>query len=381
MIMKIAVIDTETTAKPVHDPYNPNAKLIYVGVYDGSNYTDFSIEYRDSPYSGEISRIATLVATCHCLVLANGKFDLAWLRRYGIRFADKKIWDVLLVQFILNHQMTSYNSLNEVADQWELGQKLDVVKEEYWNKGLDTTDVPEDILRDYLKQDVMLTHQVYELQLQEVMDRGILPLIRLHNADLLMLQEMEWNGNKYASHASRTACIPYVKEIRKIKRLLNELTPIKPKCWSWQFISNLLYGGFYKYKVYEAYTFTYKDGSTKEKFHWVEKSFELLQLVKPPKVEGSGGYWPTDEGTLRGLKASGTGASIIKQLLALRGVEKLLSTYLKGFPARIKECNWENDLIHTNYSQVTAVTGRLSSTKPNVQNNPPAQKEFFITRY
>ena len=68
----------------------------------------------------------------------NGKFDLAWLRRYNIDFSSCRIWDCQLVHFILTGQKESYPSLNEVAEYYGLGTKLDQVKEEYWNNGIDT---------------------------------------------------------------------------------------------------------------------------------------------------------------------------------------------------------------------------------------------------
>ena len=43
--------------------------------------------------------------------------------------------------------------------------------------------------------------------------------------------------------------------------------------------------------------------------------------------------------------------------------------------------DWPNDTLFSNLNQCTAVTGRLSSTKPNQQNFPPEAKTFCISRY
>ena len=43
--------------------------------------------------------------------------------------------------------------------------------------------------------------------------------------------------------------------------------------------------------------------------------------------------------------------------------------------------NWKKDMIYGNLNQCVAVTGRLSSTKPNLQNVDPATKKYIETRY
>jgi hypothetical protein len=71
--------------------------------------------------------------TAEILVGFNIKFDLHWLRKYGINFVGKRVWDCQLVHFILTGQQDTYPSLNSVAAYYDLGSKLDVVATEYWN--------------------------------------------------------------------------------------------------------------------------------------------------------------------------------------------------------------------------------------------------------
>ncbi len=56
-----------------------------------------------------------------------------------------------------------------------------------------------------------------------------------------------------------------------------------------------------------------------------------------------------------------------KILLDYRGLAKLKSTYTDKLPLMV---NPDTGRVHTNYSQAVAVTGRLSSTEPNMQNIP-----------
>ena len=61
---------------------------------------------------------------------------------------------------------------------------------------------------------------------------------------------------------------------------------------------------------------------------------------------------------------------IIPLILRYRQAQKLNSTYVEGFKPLIK-----NGKVHTTYSQVATVTGRLSSANPNLQNIPVRNDE------
>ena len=56
-----------------------------------------------------------------------------------------------------------------------------------------------------------------------------------------------------------------------------------------------------------------------------------------------------------------------KVLLDYRSLSKLKSTYTDKLPRMV---NPDTGRVHTNYAQAVAVTGRLSSTEPNLQNIP-----------
>ncbi|MES2299828.1 MAG: DNA polymerase I [Pseudomonadota bacterium] len=61
-----------------------------------------------------------------------------------------------------------------------------------------------------------------------------------------------------------------------------------------------------------------------------------------------------------------------KVLLEFRGLSKLKSTYTDKLP---KMVNRDTGRVHTNYAQAVAVTGRLASNDPNLQNIPIRTKE------
>lgn len=84
-----------------------------------------------------------------------------------------------------------------------------------------------------------------------------------------------------------------------------------------------------------------------------------LPIIKKTKT----GY-STDVSVLEALQGE---HPIIETLIAYRQLSKLLSTYLLGLHPLI---NPNTGRIHTHFNQMATVTGRLSSTEPNLQNIP-----------
>jgi DNA polymerase I len=90
--------------------------------------------------------------------------------------------------------------------------------------------------------------------------------------------------------------------------------------------------------------------------------FEKLQLPVVKKTPS--GAPSTDEEVLQKLAED---YPLPKVLLEHRGLSKLKSTYTDKLPRMV---NASTGRVHTNYAQAVAVTGRLSSNEPNLQNIP-----------
>ena len=84
----------------------------------------------------------------------------------------------------------------------------------------------------------------------------------------------------------------------------------------------------------------------------------------PVKKKTPGGQPSTDEDVLQELAAD---YPLPKLLLEYRGVSKLKSTYTDKLPRMVHA---QTGRVHTTYSQAVAVTGRLASNDPNLQNIP-----------
>ncbi len=115
-----------------------------------------------------------------------------------------------------------------------------------------------------------------------------------------------------------------------------------------------------KVKVYECAGHSFNLSSPKQ---IGEVLFGEMQLVEKPKKTKTGQY-KTNEAELLKLQHK---HPIVDEILNYRELSKLKSTYVDALPKLISPVD---NKLHTTYSQSVAVTGRLSSTNPNLQNIP-----------
>ena len=94
-----------------------------------------------------------------------------------------------------------------------------------------------------------------------------------------------------------------------------------------------------------------------------EVLFDHLKIDPKAKKTKTGQYSTTEDILLKLRDRH----PLVGKILELRGIRKLLSTYVNALPALI---NPQTGRIHTTYNQTVTATGRLSSTNPNLQNIP-----------
>ncbi len=151
-----------------------------------------------------------------------------------------------------------------------------------------------------------------------------LPLVRV-------LAEMEWTGVRIDTHELSEMSV-------KLTRRLDEL---QEKCW-------------------EMAGTRFNIGSPAQVG---EVLFERLQ-IDPKAKKTKKGAWSTTEEILEGYRHKWP---IVDLILEIRGLKKLLATYIDSLPKLI---NPRTGKIHTTFNQTVTATGRISSTNPNLQNIP-----------
>ena len=407
--MKSLVLDCETTIRNKGSVYTKNNKLCLVGTLDDAGYSVYDVEFDESPYGDSLKVLRSRIENATLLIGFNLKFDLSWIRRYvpDIRFPN--IFDCQLAEFILGDQTEPYPSLDSTCERRLLGRKLDIVEREYWSLGIDTPDIPREVLEPYLEQDVRLTYDLFKAQCLDLnRDKKKKRLFWLQCQDLMILQEMEWNGLRYDYAKAATLgaeCQAGIQEIDAELYKLAGTTDID--LGSSDHLSCLLYGGTIQVKYREEYERILKDGTVRQRSRWSSKPYSFVQQVKPlPDTEVKPTsemddrslteenrkrqelglnpfvrHWSVAEPVLRRSHAKGKAKKIIDLILRRAYLGKLDSTYYTGLIEKRSEYGWSGDELHGNFNQCVARTGRLSSSEPNLQNFSGEIKELFYSRY
>lgn len=393
--LNILTLDTETTGATNDtkgNPFTSSNRLCYIGSLDNSGYLDHNIEYDRKPYGKQLDSVRSRIDSCNLFVGFNLKFDLHWLRRYGITY-NGKVWDAQLFEYLASRQNKAYPSLDDSCRERRIGSKIDIVKTEYWKKGIDTDMVPEETLRAYLASDVRtLTYPLYLAQREEIKTwpQGKQTLFSLMCQDLLVLEEMEFNGAYYDHEKSQQRVAELTKEREELVARLYDLSQLPYINWgSNDHISAFLFGGVIKEDYREQYPFTYKSGETVLKERWAIREYVLPAITMPLRgtahkkrtPEQKSTFYTTDEGVLRKLKVDKKTKKIIDVLLQKKKIEKLMSTYYVGIPKLMEEMEWEDGCIHGGLNQVVATSIRLASAKPNQQNWPDEFRQCIISRF
>lgn len=217
-------------------------------------------------------------------------------------------------------------------------------------------------------------------------------LFRIACADLLVLQEMEWNGLLFDRENAEQYASELQTQIDELTRKWSVL--IGKDCVSissGKHVSAILYGGTLteEHRIPAGY---YKSGAKKGQVKYARADIEHVfpRLVDPMKNsesargkqdDGSCTEWSVSEDNLKQLKAKGKAKELIKIVLEYRKLEKLRGTYLVGYPKLIDEKGWKGNMLHGQFNQTVAVTGRLSSSSPNLQNMDKETKQFIVSRY
>lgn len=387
----ILTFDVETSTKNKGNPFTASGKLVSYSVKHNGDNTAFSY-YTALDF---MSALRKSFEAAKLIVGFNAKFDLSWAARMGVRPRDGiRIWDCQIAEFILTGQQGTFPSLDECLAKYGLPSKDDKVAE-YWAAGLDTQDIPVDELEVYNNLDVELTYRLYLTQ-REVMTKAQQTLCMVMGLDLLVLQEMEENGIKF----DRELCDAKTEETAKaLKEYTDELLAYAPtpdiNLGSGQHLSCWLYGGKIDIDYPVPVEMVYKSGPNKGQTYTRMQHnvvvYECPQLFKPlpksetklkKKLDGQEiTIYFTNEDTLKQLrKPTKQHRRIIELLLLAAEKAKLLETYYGALPKLLDDMEW-GDILHGQYNQVAARTGRLSSQKPNMQNFSGEVDQLLVSRY
>ncbi len=384
-------LDLETS---IHNKGNPHDERNFVvSAHLKEENKPTICKFYDEP--DFLTVVRDMVARASLIVGVNLKFDVNHLRNLKIELPDGcRVWDCMLAEFILSGQTNSFASLEELAENvYKCGKKNHDV-EEYWEKGISTEHIPRDLVESRGNDDVDLTWAVYNRQLADGrINPALHRLVLLDGLDLRVLSDMEANGFKYDTEKSLKRAEELEKELNEINQELLSYSPIPINLDSGDQLSYYLYGGSYTQELRTPVVKTYKSGPHKGE-EYVRNEYQgesitrfdgFFTPVKGSELKKSTEHnriYATGEDTLLQLKAKTKLQKRILHLLSRRAfLSKLCGTYLVPFPKLIEDMHWKDNLIHGQFNQVVARTGRLSSSRPNMQNSPEEVDEFFVTRF
>lgn len=378
-------IDVETTLNGNEDvglahPMHPDNYVVAFGYCSELNNVPIttydSIEFEDRVVE-EVSK-ATFCGH-------NISFDLLHLYRTSLvlkqALQHHTIWDTQLAEYILSAQQIKWSSLDELSIKYGLPVKDDGIKK-YFQAGLGSEKIPKSELIPYLEQDVQNTLAIARKQYERAIEQGQLILILTQMEALHATTEMQYNGLHIDRAALDKYAVEVVNDYVECKLDLEELAVgyiediNSPKQWS-----QFFFGGTKKVRVKENVGF-YKNGKIKTKL--VDKTVTIPPYIRytpdPDKVSAKTGQISVDDSVLNDMLAHTFDAKaigIINKLLKYRELSKQLSTYVQGLSKHII-----GDFIHGKLNHTATVTGRLSSTSPNLQNisNNPI-KQIFTSRF
>ncbi|WP_286743936.1 DNA polymerase I [Roseivirga sp. UBA1976] len=264
-------------------------------------------------------------------IAQNAKYDIQVLKNYGIQVKGK-VFDTMIAHYLIDPD-TRHNM--DVLAENLLNYTPISITELIGKKGVkqgNMKDVAVHKVVEYAAEDADITLQLKhklapglsEGQLQKLFDEVEMPLMHV-------LAEVEYNGVKIDTEA-----------LAAMSKELEEASAIAQK------------------EIFEMAGEEFNVASPKQLGVVL---FEKLQLVEKPKKTKTGQY-ATGEDILSKLAVE---HDIARRILEFREYQKLKSTYVDALPNMISPVD---GLVHTDYRQAVAATGRLSSNNPNLQNIP-----------
>ena len=383
------VLDAETTTYNKGHAFDPRNKVVSYA-YTSPNGICFG--YYTDPNFGSVLEH---VRDDSILIGFNFKFDHHWCSHLYPR--DVKIWDCQLAEHVYTGQKAQYISLSECLDRYDLGTKKDIVKE-MWDAGYQTTDIPLPVLQEYNEWDVIQTEKLFLVQ-QELLSDEQKRLVYLMGEDLKVLAHIERSGLLFDSAKAAPYLATLKEQVATIElELAKRLPPIQHGVFNWDsgdHLSCFLYGGTLTFNYAIGEPSVYKSGAKKgeeyTKNSWFEEHLNFPQLFKPlPNTElkktkgdvsASTRFYQTDLPTLSSLKGGGKEGKQVVAFLLERSAKTKVVEMLESIFKLFDKFQWTDNLVHGQYNQNVAVTGRLSSSAPNMQNIPPEIDQFFISRY
>ena len=261
----------------------------------------------------------------------NIKYDMLILKWQGIEIAGNT-FDSMLAHYVI--EPDGKNGMDALSEKF-LGYEPVHIEELIGKKGKgqgNMRDVEPEKIKEYAAEDADITLQLKTVLLPHLKEKEVEKIFyEVENPLVKVLTAMEFEGIRI----DESFLNEYSKELEKEAKAAEE-------------------------SVYAQAGVRFNLASPKQ---LGEVLFDKMQIDPKAKKTKTGQY-ATGEDVLLKLAANN---KIVDDILVFREFTKLKSTYVDALPLMI---NKKTGRVHTSYAQAVAVTGRLSSNNPNLQNIP-----------
>lgn len=347
--------DTETTSL---DPltttiaglslYTPGQKAVYVPINHVSYIT--AVKSKDqiemSVITEQLNRIKDVKG-----VTFNGKFDYRVIKNQ-LNVKLNIYYDGYLAAKLLNENEPD-GGLKALHAKYCLQGKTDAMSFGDLFKGVPFTHVPINTAYLYAAHDALITWELYEFQ-KQFLD------LNSEREDLKRVAEVFWNIEMpIVSIVGDTEDAGVALDLDYCKELSEKYTQIlEEKLQRFYDICDMYKDEIQSYKIKSRDNVLSEPINVGSPKQVAVLLYDVLQLQNNNKKKPRG----TDEEVLSEIDHE-----ICRAILDYRGVSKLLTTYIDKMPNAL---NSRTNKVHCNFNQYGAVTGRFSSSNPNMQNIP-----------
>jgi len=261
----------------------------------------------------------------------NIKYDLLILKNHGIELKGNT-FDTMLAHYVIEPE--GKRSMDLLSAKY-LGYEPIHIEELIGKKGKNQgsmRDVEIEKIKEYAAEDADITLQLKNIFQPQLKSKEVEKVFyEVENPLVKVLTDMEFEGIRVDTEFLQD----YSKELEREAKIAEE-------------------------SVYRIAGVRFNLASPKQ---LGEVLFEKL-LLDPKAKKTKTGQYATGEDVLQKLAHQ---FPIVSDILAFRELTKLRSTYVDALPQLI---NPNTGRVHTTYGQAIAVTGRLASNNPNLQNIP-----------
>lgn len=316
------------------------------------------------------------------VVAHNWKYDINVYRWLGLNIDKVNLYDTMVAEYLINGQNKDVSyKLSDLAKRYELEPKYDRVRA-FWEDGVETRDIPVDVLEEYVLHDAELALQIYHIQKPILEDLNLTKLVALQSEYIKVLSDIEYHG--FIFDAKRAAGVLQEYNARLVE-IVQEIKDISDMPFlnlsSAQHKSAMLFGG--EIKVPET-TWEIKTLKSKPVSYYREVTRDVVKQIEglgfqPPSSEkkGKSGAFSASRGVVEQLTCGGKGTDRrrkirVKELLLEHStINKLVNSLLgkSGDTGLITKIAGDGR-VHPSMNNIVTATGRLSSSNPNSQNFP-----------